>query len=129
MSVPTGSSASSTTFLVEHYWPGITADRFEGAAERVRVSAEAMAHEGACVRFLHSTLVPEEEMAFCVFQADAQASVEEAYTRAGVPYERVREAVEIAVGPPRSRTEATAVSSGIDAEQPPARRPFRGGRR
>jgi hypothetical protein len=86
-----------TTFLVEHYWPGITADRFQIAAERVRKSAGLLADEGVCIRFLHSTLVPEDEAAFCVFAADSQAAVEEAYTRAGVPYERVLDALEIGV--------------------------------
>jgi hypothetical protein len=86
-----------TTFLVEHYWPGITPDGFEAAAERVRESATALASTGRRIRFLHSTLVPDDDAAFCVFDAESPAVVEEAYARAGVPYERVLEALEVAV--------------------------------
>jgi hypothetical protein len=84
----------SHTFLVEHYWPGVTAASFEAAAERVRASAvELEADTG--IRFLHSTLVPEDEAAFCVFAASSQDVVAEAYRRAGVPFERILDAVDI----------------------------------
>jgi Protein of unknown function (DUF4242) len=86
-----------TTFLVEHYWPGITRDRFEAAAQRVRETAGALALTGVRIRFLHSTLVPDDEAAFCVFDAESPAVVEEAYALAGIPYERVLDALEIAV--------------------------------
>ena len=82
------------TYLVEHYWPGVTAAEFSAAAERVRSSAAELAGEGKHVRYLHSTLVPEDEAAFCVLAADSQALVEEAYARAGVRFERVVQAVE-----------------------------------
>jgi hypothetical protein len=85
-----------TAFLVEHYWPGITPDGFAAAAERVRDSAAALASTGRHIRFLHSTLVPEDEAAFCVFDAESPAVVEEAYARAGVPYERLLDALEVA---------------------------------
>jgi Protein of unknown function (DUF4242) len=86
-----------TAFLVEHYWPGITPDGFEAAAERVRESAAALASTGLHIRFLHSTLVPEDDAAFCVFDAESLAVVEEAYARASVPYERVLDALEVPV--------------------------------
>jgi hypothetical protein len=91
-----------TAFLVEHYWPGITPDGFEAAAERVRQSSAALASTGRHIRFLHSTLVPDDDAAFCVFDAESPAVVEEAYARAGVPYERVLDALEIALMNERS---------------------------
>ena len=84
-------------FLVEHYWPGITPAAFEAAAARVRETAAVLASTGLRIRFLHSTLVPEDEAAFCVFDAESPAVIEEAYARAGVPYERVLDALDIAV--------------------------------
>jgi hypothetical protein len=84
-----------STFLVEHYWPGVTPDEFEEAAERVRAAAEAMESEGRKVRYLHSTFVPDDESAFCVFAAEARADVGEAYARAGVAFERLLPAVEM----------------------------------
>jgi hypothetical protein len=83
-----------STYLVEHYWPGVTAAEFSAAAERVRSSAAELAGEGKHVRYLHSTLVPEDEAAFCVLAAESRELVEQAYARAGVGFERVVQAVE-----------------------------------
>jgi hypothetical protein len=82
------------TFLVEHYRPGVTIGGFGDATRRVRASAEAMA---APIAFLHSTLVPEDETAFCVFSAQSRGLVEEAYRRAGVSFERIVAALELEV--------------------------------
>jgi len=79
------------TFLVEHFWPGVTEAQFRAAADRVRASAGELAG----LRFLHSTLVPEDEAAFCVFAADSAQLVAEAYGRAGVQFERILDAVEV----------------------------------
>ena len=88
------------TFLVEHYWPGVTADEFGAATERVRTGTEQLVSEGLGIRFLHSTLVPQDESGFCVLEAESQALVEEAYMRAGVRFERIVESVDptLAVG-------------------------------
>lgn len=82
------------TFLVEHYWPGVTESCFAGAAESLRLASQAIAADGTTLRYLHSTLVPEEEAAFCVFEATSRRAVEEAYARAGVPFERILDAIE-----------------------------------
>jgi hypothetical protein len=94
------------TFLVEHYWPGVTAEQFGAAADRVRTSADQLASDGEPIRYLHSTLVPEDEAAFCVFEAASESLVEEAYRRAGVRFERMVAAVETVSGSrePETRT-------------------------
>ena len=86
--------ASTTTFLVEHYWPGVTEHGFAAAARSLRTAADCIAAEGAALRYLHSTLVPADEAAFCVFEASSRALVEQAYARAGVRFERILDAVE-----------------------------------
>jgi hypothetical protein len=87
--------AELRTFLVEHYWPGVTADSFRAATARVGASAAELAGVDRDIRFLHSTLVPEDEAAFCVFTASSPELVIEAYTRAGIPFERILEALEM----------------------------------
>jgi hypothetical protein len=82
------------TYLVEHYWPGVTEAEFRASAQRVADSADRLAHAGEPVRFLHSTLVPEDEAAFCVLTAWSAAVVEQVYAGAGVTYERLVEAIE-----------------------------------
>lgn len=82
------------TYLVEHYWPDVTEAEFRDSARRVADSADRMAHAGLPIRFLHSTLVPEDEAAFCVLTAAAADVVVQAYAAAGVGYERLVEAIE-----------------------------------
>lgn len=82
-------------FMVEHYWPGVTAATFQPAVEQVRAAAAELAAAGAEIRFLHSTLVLGDEAAFCVFEAGSQVDVEQAYARAGVSFQRLQEALEI----------------------------------
>jgi hypothetical protein len=77
-----------STFLVEHYWPGVTEAEFRAASHRVRASAGEL-------RFLHVTLVPADEAAFSVVAADSAELVQEAYRRAGVPFERILDALEV----------------------------------
>jgi Nickel responsive protein SCO4226-like len=83
------------TFLVEHYRPGVTAEECQSTADRVRASAEEMERAGSGIRFLHSTFVPEDEAAFCVFAAESSGLVEDAYRRVGVPFERIVDALEL----------------------------------
>ncbi|MDQ3932303.1 MAG: DUF4242 domain-containing protein [Actinomycetota bacterium] len=99
-----------TTFLVEHYWPGVTEAEFGAAAERLRSSADALAREGRPVRYLHSTLVPQDEAAFCVLAAESQALVEEVYARARVRFERVLDAVDWSDSQGQSESGAQGVS-------------------
>lgn len=91
--------ATTTTFLVEHYWPGVTRSGFAAAVESLRIASEAIAAGDGSLRYLHSTLVPEDEAAFCVFEATTRALVEQAYARADVRFERILDAVESGVGP------------------------------
>lgn len=85
----------ATTYLVEHYWPGITAEAFHAAAKRVRATARAMARGGTPIRHLHSILVPADEAAFCVFDAASMELIEQLYARAGVRFDRIVAALEV----------------------------------
>ena len=95
------------TFLVEHYWPGVTEASFRGAVDQVRVATERLAANGESITFMHSTLVLEDENALCVFSADSQRVVEEAYARAGVRFERIVSALELeAIGSPNKEDQS-----------------------
>lgn len=91
-------------FLVEHYWPGVTRSSFADATERVAAAVERLAQSGADIRFLHSTLVPEDESAFCVLSADSEQAVIGAYSAAGIRFERILPAVESAIPAPARTT-------------------------
>jgi uncharacterized protein DUF4242 len=100
-----GTDDGGRTFLVEHYWPGVTEDEFRSAAERVRSSAEELSAGHTEIAFLHSTLVPGDEAAFCVFKARSMEAVVEAYAHAGVTFERILDALEVERDPSRQRKE------------------------
>jgi hypothetical protein len=85
----------ATTYLVEHYWPGITTEAFRATAERVRAAARAMARGGAPIRYLHSIMVPADEAAFCVFDAASMELIERLYARAGIRFDRIVAALEV----------------------------------
>lgn len=84
----------SGTFLIEQYRPGITVAEFSDAARRVCALADDLTSQGRSIRYLHSTLVLDDEAAFCVLDAESMSLVEEAFARAGVRYERIVRAVE-----------------------------------
>ena len=88
-------TAASSTYLVEHYWPGITSEMFREATERVRTTAEAMARGGNAIRCLHSTMVPADEAAYCVLDAASVELIEQLYARAGVRFDRIVAALEL----------------------------------
>ena len=83
------------TYLVEHYWPGITAETFRSATAQVRATARAMARDGTPIRYLHSTMIPADEAAFCVFDAASMELIEQLYARAGVRFDRIVAALEV----------------------------------
>jgi len=70
-------------FLVERYWPGVT-------AADVRVVDDQLTRlSGANVTFLASTLMLADEVVFFEFRAVDDAAVRELTRRAGLPCDRL----------------------------------------
>ncbi len=83
-------------FLVEAYWPGVSAERVAAADTETQRALAAMGDHGA--RYLGSMLVPGDELVLRVFAGGSPDVISEANAQAGVPVERVVEIV--AVGSP-----------------------------
>ena len=113
------------TYLVEHYWPGVTEAAFRRSARSVAGSADSLARDGEPIRFLHSTLVPDDEATYCVLTAASAELVERAYAAAGVGFERLVEAIESEVrdSTPRLQTGSDHQSAWRSAEKHIATRP------
>lgn len=62
-------------------------------AARTRAACEALSKEGVPVRLLRSVFVPEDGSCLLVFEARDADAVHSASERAGVPVERVSEAI------------------------------------
>lgn len=77
------------TFLVEQYRPGFTTEMLEHLAARVHATADEMAREGEPVRYLRSTIVPDDESLLCVLEASSGEVVRAVYARADLPFERL----------------------------------------
>lgn len=83
------------TFLVERYWPGVTADAVRATEERLQEGVASLNGEGIPIRYLSSTLIPAEESVFSVFHGRSVDEVAEVNRRSGVPFDRILLATEI----------------------------------
>ena len=83
------------TFLVEHYLPGATPEGFRATAVRLRSVAATMASAGTAVRYRRAILMPSDEAAFCVFEAASMDVITQLYSRAGIAFDRIVDALEV----------------------------------
>jgi hypothetical protein len=83
-------------YVVERHLPGFTAAQLPGAAALAKSVSADMSREGTPVRYLRSTFIPGEDKCFCLFEAASADAVRTANERAGLPFDRVQEAVLVA---------------------------------
>ena len=81
-------------YVVERYLPGVAAPELLRSLERVRLATEELRTEGTRVRYLGSTIVPDDEACFCQFEG-SQDAVTEANRRAELPFDRIVSAVAV----------------------------------
>lgn len=89
-------------FLAESYPVGVGRKTLTDAARKARLIAAEMRAEGRRMRFVKSTFVPAEDTLLCLFDAPSAELVVELGRRAGLPLERVVEAIELGSRSPRS---------------------------
>ena len=82
-------------YLVERYLPHTTPERLGTTALRAKQAAEQLSAGGTTVRYLHSTFLPQDETCLCLFEAGSAHAVAEANEAAGLPYERISEAIHL----------------------------------
>jgi hypothetical protein len=80
-------------YVVERYMPGISGPELERALVPLGAVTEQMRSEGTPVRWLGSTIVPQDEACFCHFDGPSEAAVAEANRRARVAFDRIVRAV------------------------------------
>jgi hypothetical protein len=89
----------ATTYMAECFWPGVTERQVADAGARARRAAVALRSEGALARYLHSILIPSDEIAFCLLEASSLAGATDLGRRAGIPFERILEVVRVRSSP------------------------------
>ena len=93
MDRPAEPASTSTTFLVERYWPGVDLDRLRGALSGLEAAAEALSAAGTPVAHVGSILMPEDQVVFSLIAASDLSVVGELNERAGLPADRIARAV------------------------------------
>lgn len=78
-----------STYLVEHYLPGLPAAERAADVARVCSAHDALAALGAV--HISSVIVDDDEMCMHLFTADAEATVVAAHTSTGLPCDRIVE--------------------------------------
>lgn len=81
-------------FLVEAYQPRTRLKELTALVRRASVVAQAMSADGAHVRYVRTTFVPEDETCFHLFESASSEAVEDVCRRAALTFDRVTEAVE-----------------------------------
>jgi hypothetical protein len=85
-------------YVVERYLPGVAPSDLLCALDRLEQVTEDVRKRGTMVRYLGSTIVPEDEACFCQFDAPSEAVVADVNRRAGLRVDRIVAA--LAVGAP-----------------------------
>lgn len=84
-----------TEFLLELYMSCSDHAGVRESAQRALLAAARLRREGTPVRYLRSIFVPEDETCFLVYEAASADNVRRAARLAGLPSERVIEALAI----------------------------------
>ena len=98
-------------YLVERYLPGEPATELARVAHRAETTTAQLRAEGIPVRYMGSTLVPEEQTCFCLFDAPSDREVLAANDRAGLGYERIVSALVLT---PVALSETTATTKEVE---------------
>jgi hypothetical protein len=81
-------------YLVEWYWPDLTATQLDHTVARLERCAAEICGQGSSVQLLMTLSVPTDEVLFGVFGAGSAEAVSEVCRRAGIPAERLTKAVD-----------------------------------
>jgi hypothetical protein len=90
-----------TTYLVEHYRPGLGEADLSDAAAFLRDAFDQLEETGSTVQVLGRVLVPADEAFLLLVRASSKARVHEAYLSIGSTFDRISDATtDLASAPP-----------------------------
>lgn len=84
-----------SVYMVERSLKGISMDDLGGAQKAAMTKAAEMRAAGTSVRYIRSTFAPEDGRCMCLFEAGSEADVKRLNDEAGIPYQRVVEALDL----------------------------------
>jgi hypothetical protein len=84
--------AAQQTYVAECFWPDVRADDVRELDNRIAAVIARLSGHAEVVRYVTSILVAEDEVVLCVFDG-SRAAVRRVAEQAGIPCERILEAV------------------------------------
>jgi len=82
-------------FVANRDLPGITPEALQSAGMRAKTCCAEMTSEGQPVRWIRSFYLPDSAQTHCYFEASSKEAVEEANTRARIPFTDIALVVEM----------------------------------
>ena len=82
-------------FVVQRDLPGITPEALLSAGMRAKTCCSEMTSEGQPMRWVRSFFLPGTAQTHCYFEAPSKSAVEEANSRARIPFTQITEVVEM----------------------------------
>lgn len=84
-----------SVYMVERSLKGISMEDLGGAQKAAIGKAAEMTAEGTDVKYIRTTFAPEDGRCMCLFEANSEAAVKRLNDEAGIPYDRVVEALDL----------------------------------
>jgi hypothetical protein len=88
----TAATADTSTFVAECFWPDVREDDVRELDRRIDEAVAKLSGPVDPVRYVTSMLVVDDEVVLCVFDG-SRAAVRRVAEQAGIPCERILEAV------------------------------------
>ena len=82
-------------YKVERNLKGISMEDLGGAQSAATQKAKDMTAAGTQVKYIRSTFAPDDGRCLCLFEADFDQDVKRLNDEAGLPYDRVVEALDL----------------------------------
>ena len=84
-----------SVYMVERNLKGISMDDLGGAQQAAIQKAGDMRTAGIPISYIRSTFAPDDGRCMCLFEADSEQAVKRLNDEAGLPYDRVVEALDL----------------------------------
>ena len=84
-----------SVYMVERNLKGISMENLAGAQKAAIAKAGEMSRNGVKIGYIRSTFAPEDGRCMCLFEAKSDSDVRRLNDEAGLPYDRVVEALDL----------------------------------
>ena len=84
-----------TVYMVERSLKGISMENLGGAQKAAIGKAAEMSAAGTDVSYIRSCFAPDDGRCMCLFEAATEADVKRLNDEAGLPYDRIVEALDL----------------------------------